>query len=48
MIPAEDLSQGQRRFVVQLFFDVNPRIIDRFPALQRAGGDADDAARVLG
>ena len=31
MIPAEDLSRGQRRFVVERFFDVNPRIIDRFP-----------------
>ncbi|HEX2368867.1 MAG TPA: glucodextranase DOMON-like domain-containing protein [Acidimicrobiia bacterium] len=30
-IPAEDLTLGQRRFVVERFFDVNPRIIDRFP-----------------
>ncbi len=31
VIPAEDLTRGQRRFVVERFFDVNPRIIDRFP-----------------
>ena len=31
VIPAEDLTVGQRRFVVERFFDVNPRIIDRFP-----------------
>ena len=31
VIPATDLTVGQRRFVVERFFDVNPRIIDRFP-----------------
>ena len=31
VIPAADLTVGQRRFVVERFFDVNPRIIDRFP-----------------
>jgi len=30
-IPADQLSDDERGFVVSRFFDVNPRIVDRFP-----------------
>ncbi len=31
MVPAEELSEEQKRFILRRFFDINPRIIDRFP-----------------
>ncbi|MEN8238511.1 MAG: glycoside hydrolase family 57 protein, partial [Actinomycetota bacterium] len=48
-IPAEDLTDAQRQFVVDRFFDVNPKIIDRFPRYQElrdirdGSGDFGDA-----
>jgi alpha-amylase/alpha-mannosidase (GH57 family) len=33
-IPAEELSAEQRQFILDHFFDINPKIIDRFPRYQ--------------
>jgi alpha-amylase/alpha-mannosidase (GH57 family) len=33
-IPAGELTDTERQFVVERFFDVNPKIIDRFPRYQ--------------
>jgi alpha-amylase/alpha-mannosidase (GH57 family) len=33
-IPSGELTSEQRQFVVERFFDVNPKIIDRFPRYQ--------------
>jgi alpha-amylase/alpha-mannosidase (GH57 family) len=41
-IPADDLSEVQRQFILDRFFDINPKIIDRFPRYQelsRTRGD---------
>jgi alpha-amylase/alpha-mannosidase (GH57 family) len=52
-IPAEDLSDEDKRFILQRFFDINPKIIARFPRYQeladrRGGGSADQIAAALG
>jgi len=31
MVPAEELSEEQKRFILRRFFDVNARIVERFP-----------------
>jgi alpha-amylase/alpha-mannosidase (GH57 family) len=31
MVPADELTEEQKRFVLRRFFDINPRIIERFP-----------------
>ncbi|MGD1993539.1 MAG: glycoside hydrolase, partial [Anaerolineae bacterium] len=31
LIPADDLNDDQKRFILRYFFDINPRIIERFP-----------------
>lgn len=33
-IPADELSEADQRFLLQRFFDINPRIIARFPRYQ--------------
>jgi alpha-amylase/alpha-mannosidase (GH57 family) len=33
-IPAEELSEEQKQFILDRFFDINPKIIDRFPRYQ--------------
>jgi alpha-amylase/alpha-mannosidase (GH57 family) len=41
-IPAEELSDDQKQFILDRFFDINPKIIDRFPRYQelsRARGE---------
>ncbi len=50
MVPAEELTEDQQRFILRYFFDINPRVIQRFPRyveLQRmrpGAGDAEIAA----
>lgn len=42
-IPADELTPEQRRFVIERFFDVNPRIVARFPRYaELASGDRDE------
>jgi alpha-amylase/alpha-mannosidase (GH57 family) len=41
-IPAEELSDDQKQFILDRFFDINPKIVDRFPRYQelsRARGE---------
>lgn len=44
-VPAEDLTPDEQQFIVDRFFDINPKVIARFPRLQeladlRAGRDS--------
>jgi alpha-amylase/alpha-mannosidase (GH57 family) len=43
-IPAEELSDDQKQFILDRFFDINPKIIERFPRYQELsrarGGEA--------
>lgn len=41
--PAASLDETERRFIVERFFDVNPRIVARFPRFQEL---ADDRQRI--
>jgi len=52
-IPAEDLTEEQMRFILRYFFDINPRIIARFPRYvelqaQRPSNEDAVAAAVAG
>ncbi len=33
-VPAEELTEEQQRFILERFFDINPRIVARFPRYQ--------------
>jgi alpha-amylase/alpha-mannosidase (GH57 family) len=45
LVPAEELTDGEKRFILRRFFDINPTIIERFPryvelqALRSGAGD---------
>ncbi|MBN1964350.1 MAG: glycoside hydrolase, partial [Anaerolineae bacterium] len=41
-IPAEDLTAEQRRFILERFFDINSRIIDRFPRYRELAASRDE------
>ncbi len=43
-VPADALSDEDRGFVLQRFFDVNPRVIARFPRFQELAAMRDDPA----
>ncbi len=45
LVPAEDLTDEEKRFILRYFFDINPKIIERFPRyveLQAMRGGASD------
>ncbi len=44
-VPAADLSDEQRQFVLDRFFDVNPRVIARFPRYEELAGMRDNPSR---
>ncbi len=52
-IPAEELTDEEKRFILRYFFDINPKIIDRFPRYvelqaQRPGSDEEVDAAIAG
>jgi alpha-amylase/alpha-mannosidase (GH57 family) len=44
LIPAAELTDDQKTFIVSRFFDINPKIIARFPRYQQIAGDRDNSA----
>ena len=52
-VPAEELTDEQKRFILRYFFDINPRIIERFPRYvelqaMRPAADAEVQAAIDG
>jgi alpha-amylase/alpha-mannosidase (GH57 family) len=43
-VPADQLTDEQRAFVTERFFDVNPQVIDRFPRFRQLAAQRTDAA----
>jgi alpha-amylase/alpha-mannosidase (GH57 family) len=41
-IPAEELTDEQKQFIIDRFWDINPKIIDRFPRYQELAGMRND------
>ena len=42
-IPAADLTDDQKTFIVSRFFDINPKIITRFPRYQEIANDRENS-----
>jgi alpha-amylase/alpha-mannosidase (GH57 family) len=42
-VPAAELTAEQKDFVLNRFFDINPKIIARFPRYQQIAGDRDNS-----
>jgi len=52
MIPADELTEEQKRFILRRFFDINPTIIERFPRYielqaMRPGGSDEEMETAL-
>ncbi len=43
LVPAAELTDDQKRFIVSRFFDINPKIIARFPRYQEIARDRDNS-----
>jgi alpha-amylase/alpha-mannosidase (GH57 family) len=41
LVPADQLTDAQKEFIQSRFFDINPKIIDRFPRFQEIAGNRD-------
>ncbi|MGC9333883.1 MAG: glucodextranase DOMON-like domain-containing protein, partial [Anaerolineae bacterium] len=42
-VPAAELTAEQKGFIISRFFDINPKIIARFPRYQEIAGDRDNS-----